>query len=138
MPARKREVPVMSEDAKMKVTKAAEQLWGPDVGFDQVQPGVFDVETSCHGGFLVDKHTAQTFLTPVARRHGNPVGSFLAYEEDCDAMIVLFEHPELLSRRVTKKVMNELLTSLEDWNPTYLAERKIKGPSELKAETASP
>ena len=120
MPMRK----VEEKDMK-KAIRAAGALWGvEDVNIKVIRPGVMSVDTSRHGGFLIEKQTAKTYLTTAARKRGNPVGQFLGYEEDCDAAYVLFEHPELFNKKKpTAAEKDWMLSSLD---PQYLAERKIK------------
>ena len=101
-----------------------------------IAPGVAWVNTPGHGGFLIGKAVAAKILSPAACRAGANFGRFLAYEEDCDATIVLFEHPEwmpLLGMNTSKievygmdAVKQDLLESLSYWRLDYLRDRGIE------------
>lgn len=87
--------------------------------------GVAWVNTPSHGGFAIGVDIAQTYLTQAARSRGTMMGSYLFYEEDCDATIVLYEHPELFAL-LNFTGEDTLLESLSYWNADYLLERGLK------------
>jgi len=68
--------------------------WGKVDNEVKFARGLIWVETASHGGFLVGLGFADRFLTGAARARGKQWGSYLAYEEDCDCLIVLYELPE--------------------------------------------
>jgi hypothetical protein len=86
--------------------------------------GLTWVGTPSHGGFLIGKAYARKHLTPAAIAEGEPCGQYLAFEEDCDAAIILFELP--VTREGFSHVSDaELIESLSRWHPRYLAARSI-------------
>jgi hypothetical protein len=100
--------------------------WGKADYQYKIQRGVALVNTPGHGGFLIGQGIAQTYLSPEAIKAGEPFGSYLAYEEDVDAAIVLFEHPELIERLGFVNTTNQdLLQTLVTYRKDYLVARGL-------------
>jgi hypothetical protein len=100
--------------------------WGVADYVKQIARGISWVSTPSHGGFLIGSGAAKTYLTEQARKHGAVFGSYLAFEEDCDAAIVLYEHPELFDVLGLKNDPEYTpWHSLSFWNAGYLIERGI-------------
>ena len=59
--------------------------WGEVQHLEELYSGVFAVATASHGGIMVHRSIARTVLSPAARKHGFPDGSYYCFEEDCDA-----------------------------------------------------
>jgi hypothetical protein len=98
--------------------------WGVSDSEKRYERGLTWVGTPSHGGFLVGKAYARKHLTPAAIAAGMPFGSYLAYEEDCLAAIVLYELPA--TREGFSRVADaDLLETISRWNPEYLAARGI-------------
>ena len=75
------------------------------------------------------KAYARKHLTPAAIAEGEPFGQYIAYEEDCDAAIVLYELPA--TREGFSHVSDaELIERLSRWHPKYLAARGISATAE--------
>lgn len=98
--------------------------WGRAEEIVRLERGVSWVSTPGHGGFMVAQGVAKKLLTPEAQSRGYKYCGYLAYEEDCDYAIVLFEHQEWAEKLGIKSV-NGLLSNLSTYNPLYLIERGI-------------
>jgi hypothetical protein len=67
---------------------------------------------------------AETLLTQAAIAQGKRFSDYLAFEEDCDAAIILYELPQ--TREGFSHVFDsELLESLSYWHIPYLVARGI-------------
>jgi hypothetical protein len=103
--------------------------WGNSDSETKYERGFTWVGTPSHGGFLVGKAYARKHLTAAAIAEGEPFGQYLAFEEDCDAAVVLFELPA--TREGFSSVTDDdLLLSLSRWHPKYLAARGIAATAE--------
>jgi Domain of unknown function (DUF7007) len=107
--------------------------WGRSDYEKKFERGLTWVSTPSHGGFLVARGTAERLLSPAAIAHGDPYGEYLAYEEDCDAAIILYELSQ--TREGFSNVSDaELIESLSYWHIPYLTERGITpNPAQVKA-----
>jgi hypothetical protein len=98
--------------------------WGHSDYEKKLERGLTWVSTPSHGGFLIGRALAARLLTPAATACGNKFGNYLAYEEDCDAAIILYELP-----RTRESFSNtsdaELVKSLTYWHLPYLIARGI-------------
>lgn len=65
--------------------------WGEVQHLEELCSGVFAVATASHGGIMVHRSIARTVLSPAARKHGFPDGSYYCFEEDCDAPVAIRE-----------------------------------------------
>lgn len=110
--------------------------WGNSDSEKYYERGLTWVGTPSHGGFLVGKAYALKHLTAAAIAEGAPFGQYLAFEEDCDAAIILYELPATREgfSNVTKE---DLLLSLSRWHPEYLAVRGIVATAEAFVMPAS-
>jgi len=104
--------------------------WGNSDSEKRYERGLTWVGTPSHGGFLVGKAYARKHLSPAAQAEGESFGQYLAFEEDCDATIILFELPQTWEG-FNNINPTDLLDSLCRWHPRYLAARGI-------AQTAQP
>ena len=68
--------------------------WGVADTKQQLDEGVFWVQTAAHGGILIDISKATAILTDKAISIGKRWNDFLAFEQDHDMMVVFYEHPE--------------------------------------------
>lgn len=91
---------------------------------------VIDVMTPGHGGIGVLREAVDMVLSPEARAYGIWDGRYLWFEEDCMAVIPLYEiapaRAKKYAEQADEEVMAELLKSLVRWNPEYLKERGIQ------------
>lgn len=74
---------------------ATEYMWGGDAQvFNTKIDGIYDTSTARHGGYLVD-----TTLHPELRKYGDKtnIPSLRAFEEDYEALKVLWLYPELIN-----------------------------------------
>jgi hypothetical protein len=95
--------------------------WGKSDSETKFARGVTWVGTPGHGGFMISKGVAKSYLTEAAQKRGFSFGGYLAYEEDCDYALVSFEHPELFPELKPETVFH----SLSAWSADYLIERGI-------------
>jgi hypothetical protein len=68
--------------------------WGESDHTIKLARGVVWVNTPSHGGFLFTHAAAEKLLTEQARNAAEPWRNGFAFEEDCKAAIVIYEHPE--------------------------------------------
>ena len=72
--------------------------WGDVDSCEEIVPGVFNVFTPSHGGYMVRKNIALRHLSFAARSKGTVWGNFLTYEEDCRWAILAWERPEWFAK----------------------------------------
>lgn len=70
--------------------------WGQADYTRKAREGVYSVGTPGHGGVLVGRGVARQHLSAQAQAIGQPFGSWLAFEEDCDWAAVGYEQPDWL------------------------------------------
>lgn len=93
--------------------------WGVAQTKLQLAEGVFLVKTEVHGGILIEQTIAASLLSEKAIRIGKPWESFLAFEQDQDMMVVLYEHPEIypwVEEELTEKFAED---NLREYHPEY-------------------
>jgi hypothetical protein len=106
--------------------------WGKSDSKQTVRRGLSFVTTPSHGGFMVAKGYAYKHFSPEAIVRGKAYGGYLAYEEDCDASIVLWEaYDTFLSLPVTEWTINvptkeSLIKSLSHWHADFLIARGVE------------
>lgn len=113
--------------------------WGMSQTQEQLDKGVWHVTTAGHGGFLIGKGWAKKHLSAAGRAAGSGFGSYLAYEEDLDWMVLAFETMFTLfpgyffkyaSKPMTEQEQADYIhRGLSRWNPEYLIARSLE-PSE--------
>lgn len=87
-------------------------------------PGFAWVNTPGHGGFLIGRRVAKKLLSQAAIDAGVSFGPFLAYEEDCDAAVIILERLWQVAPLFLKpkpELLANVLESLARWHPTYVA-----------------
>ena len=87
--------------------------------------------TASHGGIMVHRSIARTVLSPAARKHGFPDGSYYCFEEDCDAPVAI---RELLDKGLYTAPVNDYFKpgeyekaidrSLQEYHPDYWQARE--------------
>ena len=78
-----------------EVTSVAEMMWGEDARtFPTKVKGICEAITSRHGGYLVDIN-----IHPDLKNYGDPtrVPNIRAFEEDYEALKVLWLYPQLIN-----------------------------------------
>lgn len=111
--------------------------WGRSDSETRFARGLTAVTTPSHGGFMVGKAYARKHLSAAAQAAGENFGSYLAYEEDIDAAIILFELPQTRIT-FTHSTTEELFDSLSYWRPAYLEARGLApNPERFKARQES-
>jgi hypothetical protein len=123
--------------AQTKVRTAARSAWGPVNSCRRILPGVWEVDTWGHGGYLVavpDFNLSPMLRCPKFRgdawtRGGIPVVEFYQFEEDCDWAVLMHYHPEVgeaVKRRSTDPRYHEqyepdrIRAVVERWNPVFV------------------
>jgi hypothetical protein len=98
--------------------------WGKSDSLQRIQRGLSFVGTPSHGGFMVADGVARKQLSSAALLRGQDFGNYYAFEEDCDAYIVLLEVPA--SRQGTLVDEKKIIEGLSRWHADYLIERGIE------------
>jgi len=101
------------------MTGGMQTPWGVAHTKQQLDEGVFWVQTVEHGGILIEKVKAEEILTEKAIKIGMYWNDFLAFEQDHDMMVVYYEHPEfysLVEWELTEKFAED---SLRKYHPEY-------------------
>jgi hypothetical protein len=106
--------------------------WGVSDSKVTYRFGVSFVTTPSHGGFMVSS-SAQSLLSDAARKRGKKYGSYLAFEEDCDAYIILLEvmhsgeaMPDVMKYPLNIPTRERVIEALSHWHADYLIERGIE------------
>jgi len=111
--------------------------WGNSDEIIILARGVVWASTPSHGGFLFTSDAANKLLTEQARNGAEVFGDIAngsgryAYEEDCKAAIVFYEHPEYGIKLGIKSADNaeafkqSALETISAWDAPYLIARGI-------------
>lgn len=93
--------------------------WGKSDSTTKVMRGLSFVTTPSHGGFMITRKLASEILSQAAILEGRICGQYLAYEEDCDAEVILWEVKK--ARDLTPSHSEEQIRrSLSAWHVPYL------------------
>mgnify|MGYP003623072467 CR=1 FL=1 len=95
--------------------------WGVALTMQQLDEGVFWVETAEHGGILIAQTQAKTLLSDRALLIGRPWNDFLAFEQDKDMMVIFYEHPEWYAWVEDELAAQLAEDSLRQHHPEYFA-----------------
>ena len=87
-------------------------IWGKVQHVKERAPGIFEVSTSSHGGFKLDR-ARNARVAAAWRREGG------WYEEDIDWAIVLFTFPELFESEDQRA---SVISTLKNWLPDSYTE----------------
>ena len=114
-----------------KVMEPGFSPWGKVQSCHTLYDGVFSVGTESHGGIMVHQIVAGNVLSGAAIKCGFTDGSYLCFEEDCDAQVVI---RELMDRKLYQAPVNEhyppgkyesvIDASVQRNHPEYWAFRK--------------
>jgi hypothetical protein len=107
--------------------------WGRAQRVENYARGFCRVFTASHGGYLLGRAFAEKHLTQAAIERGAAWGSYLAYEEDCAASIILHEIAVEFIPGFDVEVLDLVFESLSLWCPDYLLERGIQPEAERYA-----
>lgn len=105
--------------------------WGNSDEVITLARGVVWVSTPSHGGFLFTSDAAHKYLTAQARQSAEFTGERFAFEEDCKAAIVFYEHPAYGVKVGIKSADNaevfkqSALETISAWDAEYLIARGI-------------
>lgn len=100
--------------------------WGKARLQRQLSEGILWVETSDHGGLLIEKMVAQHFLSLQARSIGCIWDNFFAFEQEKAIVVVFYEHPELydwMEEELTRKFAEDILRF---YYPDYFALERLE------------
>ena len=89
--------------------------WGSALTQQKLAEGILWVETTTHGGLLIETTRARALLSEQALRIGQKWESYLAYEQEHAMVVVFYEHPELypwVEIELTAKVAEDTLRLL--------------------------
>lgn len=104
--------------------------WGKSQHQRKVERGLTFHTTASHGGWLISKGFAEKRLTKAAIRRGLEWNGYIAFEEDVDADIILFELKEARTEvfGVVRDYDREdaVFKRLSRWHPDYLVELKYE------------
>ncbi len=115
--------------------------WGKVDRCKSICDGVYSVSTASHGGIMVALDVADSLLSNEAQECAFTEGSYLCFEEDCDAAVAI---RELLDKGIYKAPFNEnfkngkyselINNSLQRWHPEYWKhhEEQTKPPAKAK------
>lgn len=95
--------------------------WGVAQETQQLEEGVFWVETAGYGGLLIETAQAKATLSEKALRIGRPWHDFIAFEQEHDMMVVFYEHPEWYlwaEEELTEKLAED---SIRQHHPQYFS-----------------
>lgn len=93
--------------------------WGKTITMQELAEGILWVETTEHGGLLIEAALVPSFLSERAREIGQVWEDYLVYEQEHDMMVVFYEHPELypwVEEELTEKLATD---SLRLFHPEY-------------------
>jgi hypothetical protein len=111
--------------------------WGRSDYEKRFDRGLTLVGTPSHGGFLVGRAYASKHLSAAAQAAGDLFGDYLAYEEDCDAAIILLECPQTRAAFTSEITDASLIDDLSYWKTGYLIARGLTpNPDRVKAREA--
>lgn len=105
--------------------------WGESDETIVLARGVVWVSTPSHGGFLFTSIAAHKLLTAEARQAAEFRNGQFAYEEDCKAAIIFYEHPEYGVKLGIKNADNaeafqrDALETISAWDADYLLARGL-------------
>ena len=114
--------------------------WGPAQHAYEIARGVRQYMTASHGGVAVAAGAARTLLTGAAVKSGMFANGYYWYEEDSDALIPYYEHPEWLKSLGNNYSLEKLEADTRRSHPRYFAMRdsgvtlapKLKAGATLK------
>lgn len=105
--------------------------WGKADQIEPLERGISHVGTPGHGGLMISMGYANKHLSAAARKQGDAYGGYLAYEEDSQWMIPMFELRHLWplyfrnsgpNYDTPEKIYDYLWKSLSYWGADYLLE----------------
>lgn len=117
---------IKTESASYKdFVTAGESLWGEDCSvYDTVIDGIFDCSTAGHGGYLVD-----TTIFPELAKYGDKssVANIVGFEEDYEALKVLWVFPQLIKSEDFKNKLNLDMVLAYDEDKSFAKEFPTMG-----------
>ncbi len=106
--------------------------WGEIQQCTVLCPGAYSVGTAGHGGVMLEKEIAAS-LSEEARKVGFSSGSYLCFEEDCDAPVALRElidrqlyTPSVNERYAPEQYEKQINNSLQSWHKDYWQTRQTR------------
>lgn len=90
--------------------------WGTVDHSTSPRRGVHFVSTPSHGGIAVSKALAEKLLSVKALEHGHAIGGYVWFEEDCEAWVPLYEHPEWIETGMDK---DQIAEAVNRYFPSY-------------------
>lgn len=65
--------------------------WGKSQNTETIMTSMYNVYTAGHGGMMIGKKFAESFLSAKALENGEQWGNFYCFEEDCAYALPYFE-----------------------------------------------
>ena len=104
--------------------------WGDVQHCEEMNEGIYFVETAGHGGIMIKAEYAKEILSPEARRCGFRENGYLNFEEDCAAAVAerefldneIWEIPDYVKDKTEYE--NSLNNSIKRYFPEYWEERE--------------
>lgn len=91
--------------------------WGAIQLITRHGDGLYFVSTASHGGFMA----IPGLLSPAAEKHSQLYQGWYCFEEDCKALIVIRERPELRQRNESDQDLDKWIAKFDG---QYLKDRK--------------
>ena len=106
--------------------------WGAVQHCEEMNKGIYFVETAGHGGIMIKEEYAKEILSPEARKCGFREKGYLNFEEDCAAAVAqrkfldkeIWEIPNYVKDKTEYE--NSLNNSVKRYFPEYWGEREKK------------
>lgn len=104
------------------MSESMQTPWGVALTTLQLDEGVFWVETTEHGGILIEASQAKAALSEKALKIGQPWYDFIAFEQEHNMGVIFYEHPEWYpwaEEELTEKLAED---NLRQDHPDYFAD----------------
>lgn len=93
--------------------------WGNATTMQELAEGIFWVETTEHGGLLIEAEQARLLLSEQALQIGRVWEHYLVYEQEHDMTVVFYEHPEFYPWAEEELTMKLAADHLRLFYPEY-------------------
>jgi len=102
--------------------------WGTIQSVEHITRGVSFVHTAGHGGIRITDKALKEYACDydyLFKNKALQMGSYLFFEEDCDAQVLLFDCPRLLklwcqlNNRDENVAFEQLKNHVKNWHPDY-------------------
>jgi hypothetical protein len=91
--------------------KGQSSPWGIIQSSTKLSEGVYQVNTSGHGGIVLEPESARNLLPPYVLKLADKYRGKYCFEEDCAASLVAFHAPQLFVRLIDASDYDEWMES---------------------------